>query len=138
ALEIVRLNGAARGHVFGIEIQHHPLATILRQADRLAFLRVQGEVRRGRAYSGNRSSPRQARRDDNDGGDQNEKSENFAHEKSCLSAETNKLLPELFHYRRGAALSPCGHKLSTRPPSWLTDDAHRRPRLKVTIPCLPS
>jgi hypothetical protein len=29
ALEVVRLDGAARGHVLGIEVEHHPLAAKL-------------------------------------------------------------------------------------------------------------
>ena len=44
ALEIMRFDRAALGHVFRIEIQHYPLATEILQADSLAFLGLESEI----------------------------------------------------------------------------------------------
>ena len=50
----MRLNGAAAGHVLGIEVENHPLTAIAIKRDRLAGLRGQGECGRGLAYGGHR------------------------------------------------------------------------------------
>ncbi len=51
-LELVRLNGAAGGHVLGIEVEDHPLAAIAIERDLLADLRGQREGGRGLADGG--------------------------------------------------------------------------------------
>src|SRR5581483_3882224 len=48
-LKFVSLDGAASGHVFGIEVEHHPLAVVLVEGDRGAILRRQGECGRSLA-----------------------------------------------------------------------------------------
>jgi hypothetical protein len=50
ALKVVRLDRAAAGEVFGIEVQDDPLTAILLQADRLAFLRGEHEFWRQAAH----------------------------------------------------------------------------------------
>lgn len=52
ALKIVRFFGAAAGEILGIKIEHDPLAAEIVQAERLAFLRIHGEVWRGRPRDG--------------------------------------------------------------------------------------
>jgi hypothetical protein len=51
-LEVVGFAGAAGGLILGIEIQDDPLAAIIVQANRRAFLRGQGEVGRGASLRG--------------------------------------------------------------------------------------
>src|SRR5215475_7950280 len=50
ALEIVRFNRAASGHIFWIEVENDPFAAKTVEADRFAFLRVQREIRRLLSY----------------------------------------------------------------------------------------
>ncbi len=52
ALEIVRFDGAPAGEILRVEIEHHPFALEVVQADRFAFLRIQREIRSCRAYRG--------------------------------------------------------------------------------------
>jgi hypothetical protein len=44
ALEVVGFNGASLGLIFGVEVENHPLAFEVAEADGLVFLRGQGEV----------------------------------------------------------------------------------------------
>src|SRR5438552_4821726 len=49
-LKIVSFLGAAASEILGIEIKHNPLAAKIMQAERLAILRIQREVRRSGAW----------------------------------------------------------------------------------------
>src|SRR5579863_496510 len=52
ALEVVRLDGAALGHVLGVEVEHDPLAVEAVERDLRAILRGEGEGWRGLAHCG--------------------------------------------------------------------------------------
>jgi hypothetical protein len=54
ALEVMRLDRAALGHVLGIEVEHDPLALEAVEGDLRAVLRWQREARRNIAHSGHR------------------------------------------------------------------------------------
>ena len=73
ALEVVGFDGAAGGVVFRIEVEHHPLAFEIMQADAAAVLRRQGEIGRGLA------DLRDGVRGDGAGGDQKHAQQGFAH-----------------------------------------------------------
>jgi len=50
ALEVMGLNGAAAGHVFGIKVEDNPFSLVLRERYRSVFLRGQAEAGSGSAW----------------------------------------------------------------------------------------
>src|SRR5882762_3906052 len=63
-LKIVGFDCASGGHILRIEIEHHPLALEIMQADGLSLLRIQCEIGSGRSHSRRFVSAPQVRADD--------------------------------------------------------------------------
>jgi hypothetical protein len=107
SLEVVRFKRAATGAVFGVEVEHHPLAPEIMQADATAILRGKGEIRSG--LSGLRNGL--GENGSGEDGQQDSNYRNFHELSSALpflpGISGNRILPEIF-FGRGLSF---GHEI---------------------------